>query len=292
MKNLKFALALILILLLNVNYCFAGTQIYDFYKDVNLVVGDKIATVNSKSVTMEQAAYVNDGRTMVPFRFLGESLGADVSWDAAAKQAKLILSGVEVIVTVDSLNGLVNGEIVKMDVPAVNKEGRLFIPLRFVSENLGALVNYDNDTKGISIQYSDTSNWKTYEAPNNMTYKYPATWSIAPSKDDKNTIEVISPNGSKLQTYYYDKKPEALMQELTDAYTKSGWSVNNTILDDGTNADNGYTLIFDLKGKDGSYSYAYVFVDAVSLGSNVGECITNEDASDMDSFIFYKIMAS
>lgn len=72
-----------LILLLNVNYCFAETQIYDFYKEVNLVVGDKIATVNSKSVTMEQAAYVNNGRTMVPFRFLGESLGAITKQDVS-----------------------------------------------------------------------------------------------------------------------------------------------------------------------------------------------------------------
>ena len=291
-KIFKLPFILVLILLFNISYCFAETQIYDFYKEANLVVGEKVATVNNKSVTMDQAAYVDSGRTMVPFRFLGEALGADVSWDAATKQAKLNLSGVEVIVTVGSLNGLVSGEIIKMDVPAVNKEGRLFIPLRFVSENLGALVSYDAETKGISIRYSDTSNWKTYEAPNNLTYKYPATWSIAPSKDDKNTIEVTSPNGSKLLTYFYDKKPGDLMSELKDVYSSNGWSLDNTIIDDGTNADNGYTLIFSMKGKDGSYSYAYILVDTFNSGSNVGECITNQDVADMDSYICYQIMAS
>lgn len=292
MKIFKLLLALILILLLNVNYCFAETQIYDFYKDVNLVIGENIATVNNKSVTMDQAAYVNGGRTMVPFRFLGESLGANVSWDAGTKQAKLNLSGVEVTVTVDSLNGLVNGEIVKMDVPAVNKEGRLFIPLRFVSENLGALVNYDSETKEISIRYADASNWKTYEAPNNLTYKHPANWSIAPSKDDKNTIQVISPNGSELLTYYYDKKPGELITELKEVYFKNGWNLDNTFIDDGTNVDNGYELVFSMKEKDGSYSYVHVFVDAFSAGSNVGEGRTTQDVDEMDSYIFYQIMAS
>ncbi len=292
MKICKLALALILILLLNVNYCFAEPQVYDFYKDVNLVVGGNTATVNNKSVTMEQAAYASGGRTMVPFRFLGESLGANVSWDAATKQAKLSLSGVDVIVTVDSLNGLVNGEIVKMDVPAVSKEGRLFIPLRFVSENLGAAVGYDSETKKITIRYADTSNWKTYEAPNNLTYKCPATWSIAPSKDDKNTIQVISPNGSELLTYYYDKKPGAIISELKEVYAENGWTLDNTFIDDGTNADNGYELVFSMKEKDGSYSYVRVFVDALRTGSNVGETTVTQDADEMDSYIFYLIMAS
>ena len=292
MKICKLVLALILILLLNVNYCFAETQTYDFYKDVNLVVGENAATVNSKLVTMDQAAYVNGGRTMVPFRFLGESLGATVTWDAATKQAKLSLSGTDVTITLDSLNGLVNGEIVKMDVPAVSKAGRLFIPLRFVSENLGATVGYDSGTKEITIRYADTSNWKTYEAPNNLTYKYPADWSITPSKDDENTIQVTSPNGSKLSTYYYDKKPGDLLSELKKIYSENGWDLDNTFIDDGTNVDNGYELVFSMKEKNGSYSYARVFVDSFNAGSNVGEANVAQDVNEMDSYIFYLIMAS
>ena len=290
MKIFKLPLALILILLLNVNYCFAETQIYDFYKDINLVVGGTVATVNNKSVTMDQA-YVNGGRTMVPFRFLGESLGANVSWDAANKHAKLSLSGVEVTVTVDSLNGMVNGEIVKMDVPAVNKGGRLFIPLRFVSENLGALVGYDSETKEITIRYADTSNWKTFEAPNNLTYKYPATWSMAPLKDDENTIQVISPNGSELLTFYDDKKPGDLISELKELYS-GGWNLDNTFIDDGTNLDNGYELVFSMEERYGGYPYIHVFVDAFGTGSNIGQGRTNQDADEMDSYIFYQIMTS
>lgn len=291
-KNGKYLLALILILLFNVNYCFAETQIYDFYKEVTIVIGENVATVNHKTVIMDQAAYINGGRAMVPFRFLGESLGAKVSWDNTTKQAKLSLSGVDVTVTVGSLNGLVNGEIVKMDVPAVNKDGRLFIPLRFVSENLGANVNYFYETNEISIRYSDTSNWKTYEAPNNMTYKYPATWSIAPLTDDKYTIDVKSPNGSELITYYDDRKPKDLISELKDELSGDGWNLDDTFIDDGNNIDNGYELIFSQREKDGSYSYAHVFVDVLGTGSNVGVCITTQETDDMDCLIFYQIMAS
>lgn len=292
MKNGKYLLVLILILLFNVNYCFAETQIYDFYKQVDLVVGENIATVNQKQVTMDQAAYISGGRTMVPFRFLGESLGAKVSWEATTKQAKLSLSGVDVIVTVGSLNGLVNGEIVKMDVPAVNKDGRLFIPLRFVSENLGAMVNYYDETKEISIRYSDTSNWKTYEAPNNMTYKYPATWSIAPRKDDQYTIIVTSPNGSELITSYFDQKPEDLISELTDQFAEDGWKLETTFIADKKTIENGYEIVFSQCEKDGSHSFAHVYVDPLGTGSNVGACITTEEADEMDCLILYQIMAS
>ncbi|WP_312651545.1 copper amine oxidase N-terminal domain-containing protein [Aminipila sp.] len=292
MKNGKYLLALILILLFNVNYCFAETQIYDFYKQVNLVVGENIATVNQKVVTMDQAAYLNGGRTMVPFRFLGESLGAKVSWDASTKQAKLSLSGVDVTVTVGSLNGLVDGKIVKMDVPAVNKGGRLFIPLRFVSENLGAIVNYYDETNEISIRYSDTSNWKTYEASNNMTYKYPATWSIGPTKDDQYTISVKSPNGSELITSYDDRKPKDLISEFKDLFSVDGWKLETTLLDDESNIDNGYELVFSMQEKNGSYSYIHVFVDVLGTGSNIGICKTTEETDEMDCLIFYQIMAS
>lgn len=291
-KKCKYLLAIVLILLFNANYCFAETQIYDFYKEVNLVIGENIATVNTKPVTMDQVAYVSGGRTMVPFRFLGESLGAKVSWDAATKQAKLSLSGVDVMVTVGSLNGLVNGQIVKMDVPAVNKEGRLFIPLRFVSENLGALVNYDDETKGISIRYADTSNWKTFKAPNELTYKYPATWSIAPHEDDQYTVKIKSPNGSELITYCDDKKPKELMLELNKEFTEVGWKLENTFIDDENNADSGYELVFSQKEKDGSSSSIHIFVDPFGTGSNIGICRTSEDNEAMDCFVFYEIVAS
>ncbi|MDH7578658.1 MAG: ABC transporter substrate-binding protein [Bacillota bacterium] len=49
---------------------------------VRLVIGQKTARVNNKSVTLDVPAKITQGRTFVPLRFVGESLGAKVDWDA------------------------------------------------------------------------------------------------------------------------------------------------------------------------------------------------------------------
>ena len=55
---------------------------------VEMTIGQTAYTVNGTEKTMDSAPYVNsDDRTMVPLRFLGEAIGAEVSWDAAADTA-------------------------------------------------------------------------------------------------------------------------------------------------------------------------------------------------------------
>lgn len=48
---------------------------------VQLQVGDAVALVDGAPVTLDQAPVISDGRTLVPLRFVGEALGAEVAWD-------------------------------------------------------------------------------------------------------------------------------------------------------------------------------------------------------------------
>ena len=45
----------------------------------------------------------------------------------------------------------VNGTPVQLDAPAFIENSRTYLPLRFVSENLGATVSWDNDTRKVTI---------------------------------------------------------------------------------------------------------------------------------------------
>jgi len=47
------------------------------------------ATVNGQPVTMEAPAFVADGRTMAPLRFLSETMGAQVSWNESAHRVNI-----------------------------------------------------------------------------------------------------------------------------------------------------------------------------------------------------------
>ncbi len=96
----------------------ADEEIYDYFHIVRLMIGEKEAEVDFEPATMEQPAYVKNGRTLVPFRFLGESLGAEISWNGNNQQAKLKLGGTEVTVIIGSKIAYVNGKMTTLDVPA------------------------------------------------------------------------------------------------------------------------------------------------------------------------------
>ena len=67
--------------------------------DIQLKIGSKVAMVNAKEVTLDTPAQTIHDHTFVPLRFLGEALGADVSWDAASRTVRII--------TKDALNASV-----------------------------------------------------------------------------------------------------------------------------------------------------------------------------------------
>ena len=52
---------------------------------VKLEIGSDKATVNGETKELDVPAFVKDGRTFLPIRFISEALGANVDWDAATK---------------------------------------------------------------------------------------------------------------------------------------------------------------------------------------------------------------
>jgi len=56
---------------------------------VVLTVGQKTAIVGEDQVTLDTAGRIVAGRTFVPLRFIGESLGAEVIWHGENKKAEI-----------------------------------------------------------------------------------------------------------------------------------------------------------------------------------------------------------
>ncbi|WP_179295459.1 copper amine oxidase N-terminal domain-containing protein [Bacillus sp. FJAT-45350] len=94
-------------------------------------------------VTIEGGTMV-ENRTLVPLRSIFEELGANVHWDAATKKITATKGSTKVILTVNSRHTSVNGKAVVIDVPAQVQKGRTLVPLRFVSEAMGASVDWDS----------------------------------------------------------------------------------------------------------------------------------------------------
>ena len=97
----------------------------------------------------------SNGRTMIPVRFVAENLGAEVTWEQSTRTAFIEKTGIVVAVTIgDSVlrvteNG--NTEAIAMDTAAVLKDGRTYVPIRFVAESLGAFVDYSDTNRTVGI---------------------------------------------------------------------------------------------------------------------------------------------
>lgn len=108
-------------------------------KKVNVYFNDELITFDAAKPV------VKNGRTLVPFRKLFETLGFTVKWEEAARKAIGTKAGLTIELTIDSATAKVNGKSVKLDVPAQILSKSTMVPLRFVSENSGYVVSYDDE---------------------------------------------------------------------------------------------------------------------------------------------------
>lgn len=249
---------------------------YSYAKSVELVIGDRNAVVNGRASVMDQAAYVKNGRTLVPFRFLAEALGAKVSWDGKTNTASLSLPGSEVKVTIGSKSASINGKVTQLDVPAEIRAGRTFIPLRFVSEGLGAKVDYDSDTKTITVVLIDTNGWKTFNDPSGSSVLYPNDWTLA--GDFSDGLVIASPSGSKLLVKYVPESYEKVLEDIKATYIKEGFEIIDEGQDDPSDPIQGYSIVF---GKEDTTDPDESVIAAVSLIEEDAETIVTEISASL-----------
>ncbi|MBQ2968210.1 MAG: hypothetical protein IJE10_08850 [Clostridia bacterium] len=113
---------------------------------------DEIAVeFNGSYMTFDVPPLLINDRTMVPMRAIFEALGCTVSWNNDTQTATGMRNGSIVSLTIDSDVAQVNNKKVSLDAPAALINDRTMIPLRFVSEALGASVKWEGDTNTVRI---------------------------------------------------------------------------------------------------------------------------------------------
>lgn len=118
------------------------------YPEVSVVI-------DGAALESDQPAVIINDRTMVPIRAIGEALGVDFEWDGETKtvtfsqgdvSAALVIGETTLTVTAAGVSAEV-----ELDSPAVIVNERTLVPVRFISENFGAEVDWDSDTKTVTI---------------------------------------------------------------------------------------------------------------------------------------------
>jgi len=169
--------------------------------------------VDGSKLTCDVPPAIKDGRALVPLRVIFDALGAQVQYQAETKTVTAEKAGIVVKLTIGSSTAYRNQEQIRLDVSAQVINGRTLVPLRFVSQALGAKVQWDAGTRTITITSSGGSD-KSGPGKKDLTVTF-----IDVGQGD--AILVRSLNGS---TMLIDAGPPTYGQKIVNYLKKAGIS--------------------------------------------------------------------
>ncbi len=108
--------------------------------------------VDGKELAFTDAfPFIDQDRVLVPLRAIFEGVGATVQWDPATRTVIAGRGSRTVVLQIDNRMAYVGTTPTLLDVPPRLVEGRTFVPLRFASEALGLQVQWDGDSRTVTI---------------------------------------------------------------------------------------------------------------------------------------------
>ncbi|MGE5396972.1 MAG: fibronectin type III domain-containing protein [Chitinophagales bacterium] len=118
--------------------------------------------INDKVSSMDAAPISKYSRTLLPVRYVATPLGADVSWEPINQKVTVKLGNIVLELWVNKNTARVNGIEKRIDpdnssvVPITVPPGRTMLPLRFIAENLGCDVDWDQIAQEAKVTYPKT----------------------------------------------------------------------------------------------------------------------------------------
>ncbi len=137
----------------NVKYtCIINITKMPITRNINMWISNKEALVNGEKQTVDPPPQILEGRTMLPLRFTGEALGIEFTWIAETRSVEYFtFNGEKVVLGIGNKVAKIGEREVTVDPPAQILEGRTMVPVRFISESLGAEVSWDGDERKVTV---------------------------------------------------------------------------------------------------------------------------------------------
>ena len=187
-------------------------------EDASVNTYDFTVRVNGYRVSFPDAQpYVDENsRTLVPVRFVTEQLGAKVTWDGSTNTAAIVKNATEVDITIADKNLTVKKDgktsTVAMDTAAVLKDGRTFVPIRFIANALDCYVGFSDVYNTVLISNG-------------------ATITAMPSSNVYMTRDTMTPSEiTRLQSYYdMDYREDAKARGTYDDFISKGYVLTPNI---------------------------------------------------------------
>lgn len=151
------------------------TELYKKLGELYEKAGDQSLKtyINGTEVEMDVTPFVEKGRTLVPVRAISASLKADVNWNGENRTVEVVRGETKITLYLDSSEADVNGNKVKLEAAPVMKNGRVFLPLRFIGEQLNAKVGYQQQGDLIIIEDGQQQGTASGSAPEEQATELP-----------------------------------------------------------------------------------------------------------------------
>ena len=107
-------------------------------------IGNKNVNAYGKAIASDAAPLIINNRTMVPIRIVTETLGGEAFWNKDTQTVTLTLDGKTITMQI----GIV---LEKYGVAPIIIDNRTYVPIRFVAEELGAAVDWNENAQEIVI---------------------------------------------------------------------------------------------------------------------------------------------
>jgi len=149
-KNPLFFLVLLVFVMFAFLFCFSGQALAA--QKITLII-------DGEEIVPDVAPYIDvkTGRAMVPIRYATEPMGAILSWQGGSNATAYIYKdNITVTLPIGKKEASINGISCTLDSPAVIKNGRTMVPIRFLAEGMGASVAWEGTTKTITISWPDS----------------------------------------------------------------------------------------------------------------------------------------
>lgn len=204
MKRLFKAFALSMAMMMSLSsYAMAqGSNVQIRVRGARKNVATANVEVNGFNLASDYAPYVDRNRTFVPIRELTELMGADVKWDQGTKSVRIKLRDQDVKLKINSSVVYVNNKKMQMDKASIprlteyvrqNGDCKTMVPLRFLSENLGFDVEWNNAKRVASISngivQAPKEEAKPIEKPASQAKEVPEESKPAPVEKPKDATE-------------------------------------------------------------------------------------------------------
>lgn len=249
--------------------CFIFISLSTFLLPVHAADDIKLYFDDSLIKTDVSPIIIND-RTMVPVRSIFEKMNAEVTWINSKKQVIIKSLSKRIVLNVDKTRAYVDDKAIELDTAPVIVNDRTLIPVRFVSENLGYDVEWDNKERAVHIN-------SPYKEPEELVIKR-----INATKSSRNSKVTIFIDNIEKPSISYASNPQRFIADFENTVISGGDSKKTLNSDDITEVryaeHDGYLRVVIESPADAEYTVSY----SSNSMTIIVECEHSEDDTHDD----------